>query len=177
MLVRYYLYSNITMILVMVMLGYFLVFIGAVELQANPDIEPPVSLCHTPGCSCLSLPGTGLLAVKCYCHHQQVLKIGLHSRVTDSSEPPDSTGSLIVDNCHHVELYSRLLNHMKSIQNITIKNTHTVVIHPKLYEAKGAVPVSGSVHNVELTNIHKLQVRRYSFKDLEVTGRLYLGEV
>ena len=66
---------------------------------------------------------------------------------------------------------------MKSIQNITIKNTHTVVIHPKLYEAKGAVPGSGSVHNIELTNIHKLQVKRYSFKDLEVTGRLYLGEV
>lgn len=113
----------------------------------------------------------------CYCHHDQVLKIGLHSRVADCSQPPENTASLVVDNCHHVELYSRLLNHMHNIQNITIKNTHTVVTHPKLYEAKGAEPGSGSVHKIELTNINKLQVKRYSFKDLEVTNRFYLGEV
>ena len=66
---------------------------------------------------------------------------------------------------------------MDNIQNITIKNTHTVVTHPKLYEIKGAAPGSGRVHTIELTNINKLQVKRYSFKDLEVTNRFYLGEV
>merc|ERR1712106_336560 len=66
---------------------------------------------------------------------------------------------------------------MTNIQNINIRNSHTVVIHPKLYEAKGAAPDSGTVHNIELTNIHKLQVKRYSFKDLEVTGWFYMGEV
>lgn len=52
-----------------------------------------------------------------------------------------------------------------------------MVIHPKLYEAKGAVHGSGSVQNIELTNIHKLQVRRYGFKDLEVDWQALPGEV
>ena len=107
----------------------------------------------------------------------QLLRIGLHSRVSNSSEPPENTGSLLVDNCHHVELYSRLVNHMKNIQDITIKNAHTVVIHPKLFESIGAEPGLGTIHNIELTNIQKLKVKRYSFKDLEVVGRFYLGEV
>jgi hypothetical protein len=107
----------------------------------------------------------------------QVLKIGILSLMPDSSKPPDNTGSLLVENCHHVELYSRLVNHMENIQNITIRNSHTVVIHPKLYEARGAATGGGIVDNIELTNIRKLIVKRYSFKDLQVKGRFYLGEV
>jgi len=135
------------------------------------------SLCHSSGCTCHNTSSPAMVDVRCNCHHKQILKIGLLSRVSDASQPPANTGSLLVENCHHVELYSRLVNHMKNIQNITIRNTHTVVIHPKLYEAKGAATGSGTVHNIEMTNIHKLQVKRYSFKDMEVTNRFYLGEV
>jgi len=135
------------------------------------------SICHSPGCTCHNTSSHAMVDVRCNCHHKQILKIGLLSRVPDSSQAPANTGSLLVENCHHVELYSRLMNHMGNIQNITIRNTHTVVIHPKLYEAKGAAPGSGTVYNIELTNIHKLQVKRYSFKDLTVSGRFYLGEV
>eukprot|EP00092_Neocalanus_flemingeri_P014359 GFUD01015490.1.p1 GENE.GFUD01015490.1~~GFUD01015490.1.p1 ORF type:complete len:381 (+),score=129.70 GFUD01015490.1:77-1219(+) len=151
---------------------------GAVQIEQPTDFYPPTpTLCLVPGCSCLEDISTSLVNVICSCQNKQVLKIGLLSRVSDSSQPPENTGSLLVENCHHVELYSRLVNHMKNIQNITIRNSHTVVIHPKLYEAKGAAPGSGSAHNIELTNIHRLQVKRYSFKDLRVTGRFYLGEV
>ena len=35
----------------------------------------------------------------------------------------------------------------------------------------------GIIDNIELNNIRKLIVKRYSFKDLQVMGRFYLGEV
>merc|ERR1712168_1124167 len=98
-------------------------------------------------------------------------------RISDAFQPPEDTGSLIVESCHHVELYSRLVNHMKNLKNITISHSHTVVIHPKLYESRGALPESGTVDNIELTSIHKLVVKRYSFKDLQVIERVYLGDV
>ena len=130
------------------------------------------SLCDTDGCDC---DGSG--AVTCYCHHKQVLKIGLHHNVLDVSEPSQQTRALSVENCHHVELYASILNHMETLENVTIKHCHNVVVHPKIFDSRGASEAAGTVHNIELSNIHKLQVNRYSFKDLKVTGRFFLGEV
>ena len=107
----------------------------------------------------------------------QTLKIGIQSRIQDAWEPPQETGSLILENCHHVELFSRLVNHMKDLKNITIRHSHTVVIHPRLYEARGALPDSGVLDNIEFTNIHRLVVKRYSFKDVQVKEKVYMGEV
>jgi len=135
------------------------------------------SLCMVPSCSCLKNLSTSLVDVSCSCQEKQTLKIGIQSRIQDAWEPPQETGSLILENCHHVELFSRLVNHMKDLRNITIRHSHTLVIHPKLYEARGALPDSGILNNIELTNIHKLVVKRYSFRDLQVKGRVYLGEV
>ena len=58
-----------------------------------------------------------------------------------------------------------------------MRHSHAVVIHPKLLEPRGAPEEASTVHSIQLSNIHKLQVRRYSFKDLKVTGLFYLGEV
>ena len=129
------------------------------------------SLCEVDGCQC-----TGV-SIHCYCHHQQVLKVGMEDRVKDASQPPAETMSLHLENCHHVELYGGLLNHMENLQNLTVKQCHTVVIHPKLFEARGAKKGSKSVQNIELHNIQKLKVKRYSFKDIRVDGVFYLGEV
>ena len=48
--------------------------------------------------------------------------------------PPDNGDSLLIENCHHVELMSRLLNHMPGLRNITINNSNNVVLHPKVGE-------------------------------------------
>jgi len=135
------------------------------------------SLCMEPSCSCLKNLSTFLVDITCSCQEKKTLKIGIQSRIEDAWEPPQDTGSLIVENCHHVELFSRLVNHMKDLKNITIRHSHSVVIHPKLYEARGALPDSGILENIELSNIHKLVVKRYSFRDLQVKERVYLGEV
>merc|ERR1719384_2778303 len=52
-----------------------------------------------------------------------------------------------------------------------------IVIHPKLFDSRGASEAAGTIQSISLSNIHNLQVRRYSFKDLKVTGIFYLGEV
>ena len=106
-----------------------------------------------------------------------VLKIGLHHRVQDASQPPEDTRSLTIQNCHHVELYGGLLNHMEHLQNLSVSQAHAVVIHPKLFDSRGASEAAGTIQSISLSNIHNLQVRRYSFKDLKVTGIFYLGEV
>lgn len=130
------------------------------------------SLCQTDGCQCNGV------SIHCYCHHNQVLKIGLEDRVKEASQPPTNGESLHLENCHHVELYAGLLNHMENLQNLTIKQCHAVVVHPKLFEARGAKKSSaGTVQNIELHNIQKLKVKRYSFKDIKVNGMFYLGEV
>lgn len=129
------------------------------------------SLCDVEGCECREA------AVHCLCHHKQVLKVGLHHRVQDASQPPEDTRSLTIQNCHHVELYGGLLNHMEHLQNLSISQAHAVVLHPKLYDSRGASEAAGTIQSISLSNIHNLQVRRYSFKDLKVTGIFYLGEV
>ena len=131
-----------------------------------------MSMCSSPGCSCY---GDSLLDVRCLCQEDQTLIIGLNSRVSYSNEPPTTAQSLLVENCHHVELHSRIFNHMKNIQNVTIRNCHSLVVHPKLYE--GVRTVKKKMNTIEFSNIDKLKVKRYSFKDLDITNRLYLGEV
>ena len=54
--------------------------------------------------------------VHCYCHHHQLLKLGLHGRVREASQPPADTRALHVENCRHVELFGGLLNHMQHLQ-------------------------------------------------------------
>ena len=133
------------------------------------------SLCSAPGCGC-TLGGAGLVAVQCRCGEaDQVLRVGLQDRVAGAAQPPNNTISLTIENCHHVELYSRIVNHMTGLANLTVRDTHSLVVHPRLYEAR--VPGSGNLSNIQFTNIGKLQVRRYGFKDLRVSGMLYLGEV
>jgi len=145
----------------------FLIFwISKINITVEAD-----SLCDADGCQCNGV------SIHCYCHHQQVLKIGLEARVKDASQPPGTAESLYLENCHHVELYAGLLNHMENLQNLTVKQCHTVVIHPKLFEARGAKKGSETVQNIELHNIKKLKVKRYSFKDIRVEGMFYLGEV
>ena len=117
------------------------------------------------------------MSIHCYCHHHQTLKIGLEDRVKDVSQPPAETQALVLENCHHVELYAGLLNHMENLQNLTVKQCHTVVVHPKLFEARGAKAGSETVENIQLQNIEKLKVKRYSFKDIRVRGVFFLGEV
>merc|ERR1711892_586465 len=46
-----------------------------------------------------------------------------------------------------------------------------------IFEAKGANAGSGEVDTIDLTKIQKLIVKRYSFKELKVMDRFYLGEV
>merc|ERR1711892_339465 len=46
-----------------------------------------------------------------------------------------------------------------------------------IFEAKGATAGSGEVDTIDLTKIQKLIVKRYSFKELKVMDRFYLGEV
>ena len=65
---------------------------------------------------------------------------------------------------------------MMSIQNISLKNIRTVVLHPKLYDSEDK-SIRASVENIEFNNITKLQVRRHSFQDVEVTNRVYLADV
>jgi len=129
------------------------------------------SLCETEGCQC------GGVSVHCYCHHHQTLKIGLEARVQEVSQPPAETQDLYLENCRHVELYAGLLNHMENLQNLTVKQCHTLVVHPKLFEARGAKKGSETVENIQLQNIEKLKVKRYSFKDIQVRGVFFLGEV
>ena len=135
---------------------------------ANADDR---SLCDTEGCQCEGP------SVHCYCHHTQVLKIGLHSKVEDVSQPPRETRSLSVENCHHVELYGGILNHMDKLQNLTIRQCHAVVVHPKLFDSRGASAEAGVVKNIQFSNIHNMKVMRYSFKDIQVTELFYLGEI
>jgi len=145
----------------------FLVFwISQINIRVGAE-----SLCATDGCQC------GGVSIHCYCHHHQTLKIGLEDRVKEVSQPPAEAQSLYLENCHHVELYAGLLNHMENLQNLTVKQCHTVVIHPKLFEARGAKKGSETVENIRLENIEKLKVKRYSFKDLRVRGVFFLGEV
>jgi len=145
----------------------FLVFwISQINIRVGAE-----SLCATEGCQC------GGVSIHCYCHHHQTLKIGLEDRVKDVSQPPAETQALVLENCHHVELYAGLLNHMENLQNLTVKQCHTVVVHPKLFEARGAKAGSETVENIQLQNIEKLKVKRYSFKDIRVRGVFFLGEV
>ena len=95
----------------------------------------------------------------------------------DVSQPPAGTRALYVENCHHVELFGGLLNHMERLQNLTVRQSHAVVVHSKLFEPRGASEEAGTVQNIQFSNIHNLQVRRYSFKDLKVMDIFYLGEV
>ena len=46
-----------------------------------------------------------------------------------------------------------------------------------MFEARGAPEGSGVLENVQLTNIKKLDVKRYSFNDIKVKKMFYLSEV
>jgi len=148
-----------------------LLLTASLLLTVNEVSGESQSLCNVDGCECSDAG-----VVHCYCHHKQVLKIGLEN-IVEASEPSPETRSLTIENCHHVELFAGILNHMEKLQNLTIKHCHAVVIHPKIFDSRGASEQAGTVANIEVSNVRKLQVRRYSFKDLTVTGRFFLGEV
>ena len=50
-------------------------------------------------------------------------------------------------------------------------------MHFQLFEARGAPKGSGVLENVQLTNIKRLDVKRYSFNDITVRKMFYLSEV
>ena len=76
-----------------------------------------------------------------------------------------------------MELHGSIMNNMKNIQNFTIKNSHTLVIHPNLYVATDRNGGAKTLENVELSNIRNLKVAQDSFKDMRVTNKFYLGNV
>ena len=90
-------------------------------------------------------------------------------------QAPEEISSITVENCHHVELHSGLLDHMLNLQNVNISSSRTVVVHSKLYSRTDEK--YRAVDSLEFTKINRLQVKRFAFKDLEVTNRLFLSEV
>lgn len=164
--------SIINMKIILLLLGVsWILGFNFVSGKINGNEKAGLSLCDTDGCQCSGHN------VHCYCHHQQVLKIGLHHKVEDASQPPADTKSLYVENCHHLELFGGLVNFMETLQNLTIRQCHAVVVHPKLFESRGSSADTGVVNTIQLSNIHNLKVMRYAFKDMQVTGQFYLGEV
>lgn len=147
--------------------------VAGVELE-----EASPSLCSTPGCSCPLLPSSSLLQVTCTCSQHQEISLGVSSRSPDSLQPPESTGSILVEGCHRVTLHSRLINHLGQLQNLTIRGVHKLVVQPNLYERRGrAREVGGNMTSIHIENIEQLEVKRFAFKDLHVLERFYLGDV
>jgi len=150
----------------------------AVELEVKTTSEDDLSssLCLVPGCDCVENPVTGFLDVSCSCPPAtQKLVLGPPDK---GSLPPHNTGTLTVQECQHVEIASGVVNNMEALQNITIKNTQNLVLHPHLYRAKGSTrKLAGKLENIEISHVKNLMVKRFSFKDMEITNRFYLGEV
>jgi len=138
------------------------------------EIKNEESLCSLAGCSCIYNNATQLVSVSCSCQRQHTLRIGVQS---DTMLPPDNGESLSVENCSKLEIFPKILNHMPDLKNITIKNCKNVILHPKLFEARGGSQQAGILSNVQFTNIKHLDVKRYSFKDVSVRGMFYLEEV
>ena len=65
------------------------------------------------------------------CQTFYIFRIGVES-TPGSLSPPDNGESLSVENCTHLELFSRLLNQMPDLKNISIKNCNNVILHPKV---------------------------------------------
>merc|ERR1719458_2094615 len=158
--------------------------VQAVELD---KVGPPSegALCSLDICSCnpASSSQPALLHVSCACSANkgeavQQLLVGVEGRNPGSFHPPDNTGSLIIEGCERVELQSRLLNSVGQLQNLTVRDVGKLIIQGNLYESRGrARDVGANISNVDITNIEHLEVKRFAFRDLEVTNRFYLGEV
>jgi len=170
------------------MVGLLLVLLlttcQAVELD-KVDLHPEGgALCTLGVCSCKPSPSQPhLLHVSCACDGRkaepvQHLDLGMEERSPGSFHPPTNAGSLVIEDCERVELHSRLLNSLGQLQNLTVRNAGKLVIQGNLYEARGRSREMGAnITNVDITNIDKLEVKRFAFRDLEVTNRFYLGEV
>lgn len=163
------------MILLLLLLGV----VAGGELEQDKGPPASASLCSVAGCTCS--PSTShpqLLHVSCVCKHDQELLLGLSRRSPGSLQPPPTTGELTLEGCHTVELGSRLINSLGSLQNISISQVHRLVVQPNLYESRGKAREAGAnITSVDITNIKQLEVKRFAFKDLHVTHRFYLGEV
>jgi len=170
-------------------LGMAAIYGRAVQLQHH-DTPASGPLCLLPDCVCtdsalyrsknnddISL-SPGLLHVHCTCHRTQELKLGLESRNPGSLQPPPNTGYLQLENCQKVELHSRLINILGHLSNLTVRNVHSLILHPNMYEMRSEGRERGAnLSHVHIEGIKRLQVKRFAFKDLVITDRFYMGEV
>ena len=46
--------------------------------------------------------------------------------------PPVHTASILLDNCRQVDLNTRILNMLPSLENITVRNVNTLILHQKV---------------------------------------------
>ena len=58
-------------------------------------------------------------------------RIGVVSE-SDQLLPPDNGESLTIENCSRLEIFSRVINLMSELDNITIRNCQNVILHHKV---------------------------------------------
>ena len=49
--------------------------------------------------------------------------------------PPEDTVSVLLENCQQVELASRVFNLMPRLENITVRNSHTLILQQRVIRA------------------------------------------
>ena len=70
---------------------------------------------------------------------------------------PSSTVQLNLTGCHQVEILPKTLNSIPTLQNVTVKDVHTVILQSRLYEARVGNGQFATLSNFELENVSKQQ--------------------
>ena len=71
----------------------------------------------------------------------------------NAASPPATTAQLLVSGCHHVEIFGRTLNSLPRLKNISVIDSHKVVLHPRLYEVRAGNGGTTHLQSVSLENV------------------------
>ena len=66
---------------------------------------------------------------------------------------PSSAAVLQISGCRQLEILSKSLNTLTNLQNVTIKDVHSVILHSRLHEARVGNGQSSSINNFEIENV------------------------
>lgn len=140
----------------------------------------PQDLCNVPGCSCEpSALRDDLIDVNCQCQSDQVLSLGPAdgSSSRPVSSAPDATVQLHIEGCQQLEVFSRTLNSMPGLRNVTFNDISSLILHQRLYEARSGNGQSSTVTNFEISNVRDLTVKRHTFEGVNVDGTFMVKSV
>jgi hypothetical protein len=102
------------------------------------------------------------LKIKHFKFFFQVISLGPSDAVLDHqlAVVPDATVQLRISGCRQVEMLSKSINAIPTLQNITFSNIQSVILHSRLYEARSGNGQSATISNFDIENVSNKTERR-----------------